>query len=163
MRCRAGYPNISIMGSVMTGLATTIDPRDVPVELMTSPLAPVSWGEFIDKLTILEIKSEKITDPNALHHVRTELARLRAAADPRWMANDDIKACKVRLRAVNETLWAIEDDIREKEARQEFDAAFIALARSVYRQNDERAEIKKAINRLLRSEIAEEKLYKSYR
>jgi tetratricopeptide (TPR) repeat protein len=131
-------------------------------DLLPMPQAPIAWGEFIDKLTILEIKSVKITERKALTHVLKELSQLFASADARWKTNEALLVHKDELRIVNETLWAIEDDIREKEAKKEFDDAFVQLARSVYQQNDRRASIKKAINNLMQSEISEEKLYRSY-
>jgi hypothetical protein len=128
----------------------------------TTPQVPVSWGEVIDKITILEIKREKLTSPDALANVRTELEMLTAVAREPLIRNDRLAELKAQLQAVNQALWNIEDDIREKEARQEFDERFIALARSVYRQNDERAAIKRRINDLLGSGIVEEKSYRSY-
>jgi len=127
-----------------------------------TPQVPVSWGEVIDKITILEIKSEKLTAPDALANVRTELALLAGVAREALAENDRLSDLKSQLQSVNQALWDIEDEIREKEARQEFDEGFIALARSVYRQNDARAAIKRRINDLLGSEIVEEKSYKSY-
>ena len=129
---------------------------------LPSPMSPISWGEYIDKLTILEIKSERISDATALNHVLTELSRLFSSADARWLSNGQLLGFKSRLRKVNEALWNIEDDIREKEARQSFDEEFIELARSVYQRNDERAAIKRTINALMNSDIAEQKLYKAY-
>jgi hypothetical protein len=131
-------------------------------DLLPMPQAPIAWGEFIDKLTILEIKSVKITEKKALTHVLKELSHLSASADERWKTNKALLVHKDELRLVNGTLWAIEDDIREKEAKKEFDDVFVQLARSVYQQNDKRASIKKAINNLMQSEISEEKLYKTY-
>jgi hypothetical protein len=122
----------------------------------------VSWGEVIDKITILEIKSDKLTAPDALANVRTELDLLAAVAREPLAGNERLSDLKVRLQAVNQALWDIEDDIRDKEARQQFDEGFIALARSVYRRNDERAAIKRQINDLLGSGIVEEKSYRSY-
>jgi len=127
-----------------------------------TPQVPVSWGEVIDKITILEIKSEKLTAPDALANVRTELALLAGVAREALAENDRLSDLKAQLQSVNQALWDIEDEIREKEARQVFDDGFIALARSVYRQNDARAAIKRQINDLLGSEIVEEKSYKSY-
>jgi hypothetical protein len=129
---------------------------------MTIPHVPLSWGEVADRMTILEIKSERLTADAALANVRKELGLLSAAAGSKFADDDRLRPLKAELHAVNEALWQIEDDIREKEARQEFDAAFVALARSVYRRNDERAAIKRRINDLLGSEIVEEKSYKSY-
>ena len=127
-----------------------------------TPQVPVSWGEVIDKITILEIKSEKLTAPDALANVRTELALLAGVAREALAENDRLSDLKSQLQSVNQALWDIEDEIRGKEARQEFDDGFIALARSVYRKNDERAAIKRRINDLLGSGIVEEKSYKSY-
>ena len=127
-----------------------------------TPYAPVSWGEVIDKMTILEIKSERLTAPEALANVRVELALLTAVARDPLARDGGLSGLKAQLQAVNQALWDIEDDIRSKEAKQEFDEGFIALARAVYRRNDERAAIKRRINDLLGSGIVEEKSYKSY-
>jgi hypothetical protein len=127
-----------------------------------SPVVPVSWGELLDKVTILEIKSERLSSEAARDNVRRELAQLRVFSDEAESLHPDIAALKHQLRQVNETLWQIEDDIREKEAKKSFDAQFIALARAVYRNNDERGRIKQKINALLKSDIAEEKQYSRY-
>ncbi|MGD0562152.1 MAG: DUF6165 family protein [Roseiarcus sp.] len=127
-----------------------------------TPYLPVSWGEVIDKITILEIKNTKLSGADALANVRKELSLLSSAADVYLANNARLSDLKHRLRVVNDALWAIEDDIREKEAKQEFDNQFIALARSVYTRNDERAAIKREINDLLRSDIVEEKSYTKY-
>lgn len=125
-----------------------------------TPHIPVSWGELIDKITILEIKSENIARIDALKNVRHELSLLQELAEPA-LASEEIASLKSRLRVVNEELWNVEDRIREKEAAQEFDADFIALARSVYQRNDERSALKKTINERLSSAIVEEKSYAS--
>jgi hypothetical protein len=124
---------------------------------------PVSYGELIDKITILEIKSRRITDDAKLANVRNELDMLNAT----W-ANDsasqiDIADEREKLHAVNETLWDIEDAIRMKERAQAFDQEFIELARAVYFRNDERAAFKREINLKLGSELVEEKSYQDYR
>jgi hypothetical protein len=116
---------------------------------------PVSVGEVIDKITILEIKAERITDPAKLQNVKTELDALR----PIEAEYGDIAFYKKRLKAVNESLWDIEDAIRDKEREQSFGEEFIRLARAVYFTNDKRAEIKKQINAVVGSEIVEEKSY----
>lgn len=124
---------------------------------------PISHGELIDKITILEIKSEQITDPAKLANVRKELELLTQVwqADP---ANGvDIAAERSRLKQVNQALWDIEDRIRLKEKAQAFDAEFIELARAVYFQNDDRAAIKREINLKLGSQLIEEKSYKDYK
>ncbi|MFT3896537.1 MAG: DUF6165 family protein [Thermomonas sp.] len=123
---------------------------------------PVSFGELLDKIAILQIKSERMTDPAKLANVRNELSALEKT----WMghpaAGKDIVELRARLKAVNERLWVIEDDIRLKEKAQAFDAEFIKLARSVYFENDERARIKKDINLALGSAYVEEKSYEDY-
>ena len=122
--------------------------------------APVSPGEFLDKQTILEIKLARIADAGALANVRRELdlLRLEWAASP--FARADVGVQVDELRAVNETLWEIEDRIRLKEKDQAFDAEFVELARGVYRTNDRRSAIKRAINVALASDLLEEKSYK---
>jgi hypothetical protein len=127
-----------------------------------SPSVPLSWGEVIDKMTILEIKADKLSATEALANVRKELALVSGIARDPLSREPRLPPLKAQLQAVNQALWAIEDDIRAKEARREFDDGFIALARSVYRKNDERAAIKRQINDLLGSEIVEEKSYRSY-
>lgn len=124
---------------------------------------PVSFGELIDKITILEIKSAQIRDPAKLVNVRDELELLNATWAQNPASQTDIADERSRLKAVNEALWEIEDNIRVKEKAQEFDTKFIALARSVYVRNDERAAIKRAINLKLGSRLVEEKSYQDYR
>jgi|SRR6476620_888770 len=128
---------------------------------MKTPEVPLSWGELIDKITILEIKAVRLKNPAALANVNKELSLLAARAELA-MQSPDLPALKKQLTQVNEMLWEIEDKIRAKEAAQEFDAGFIALARSVYQRNDERAAIKRKINTLLSSELIEEKSYHQY-
>lgn len=122
--------------------------------------APISPGEFLDKLTILEIKIERIADPGKLENVRRERALLRAEWDASPLARADVTAQVEELKQVNQALWEIEDDIRLKEAAQAFDAEFVELARAVYRTNDRRAAVKRAINLALGSDLIEEKSYK---
>ena len=119
-------------------------------------------GEFFDKLTILEIKSERIEDPAKLANVRRELDLLRATWAASRAAAPDVTALVADLRRVNEALWDIEDRIRRKEAERRFDDEFIELARSVYRTNDRRAAIKRSLNLVLESEFLEEKSYTDY-
>jgi len=119
-------------------------------------------GEFFDKMTILEIKSERIEDPEKLANVRRELELLRATWAVSGAAAPDVTALVADLRQINETLWDIEDRIRRKEAERRFDDEFIELARSVYRTNDRRAAIKRSLNLALGSEILEEKSYTEY-
>lgn len=121
-----------------------------------------SPGEFLDKLTILEIKSERMTDAGKLDNVRRELELLRSTWSASPLASRDVSALVAQLREVNEGLWEIEDRIRAKEAARTFDAEFIELARSVYRTNDRRAAIKRELNVTLGSSLIEEKSYESY-
>ena len=127
-----------------------------------TPSVPISWGELADKITILEIKSELLSSQSARENVKRELARLIAIWEPIERENRNAAGLKVALKHANKTLWQIEDDIREKEAQKSFDDEFIALARAVYKTNDERARIKRQINDLLKSEIVEEKQYSAY-
>src|SRR3990172_11673665 len=106
----------------------------------------ISLGEFLDKLTILEIKSERINDQEKLININTELSRLREIWSCSPYTDTTIDNELDALRGINTRLWEIEDEIREKEARQEFDSRFVELARSVYFSNDKRAEIKRALN-----------------
>lgn len=123
-----------------------------------SPLAPVSWGELLDKITILEIKHERIADRTARANVAKELAALmEIGAEVLWQP--EVARLFVELKSVNEGLWEIEDAIRQEEARSCFGAEFIRLARSVYHWNDRRAAVKRRINLALESELTEEKSY----
>jgi len=125
-------------------------------------LAPTSPGDFLDRVTILEIKSDRIADTAKLDNVRRELAAMRATWDASPLAVRDVAATVAELRRVNEALWDIEDRIREKEAARAFDAEFVELARSVYRTNDRRAALKRELNLALGSELIEEKSYAKY-
>jgi hypothetical protein len=122
----------------------------------------ISYGEFLDKLTILDIKCERIQDADKLRNVKHE----RDVLNKIWKENEkssvDISAEYNELKKINERLWEIEDDIRDKERNKEFDQEFVELARSVYVTNDERARIKKEINLKLGSELVEEKSYSDY-
>lgn len=117
---------------------------------------PVSVGEVLDKISILEIKSERITDTDKLNNVHTELSHLLLVAEAHRHP-----ALESELKEVNEALWDIEDRIRVKEHLQEFDKEFVELARSVYVTNDQRANIKREINKVTGSELVEEKSYAS--
>jgi hypothetical protein len=124
---------------------------------------PISPGELIDKITILRIKSQRMSDPQKLHNVRLELEALQGTWSNSPYAGTDIEADIHALMTVNERLWVIEDDIRDKERASAFDAEFIRLARAVYVENDERAAIKRRINVKLGSTIVEEKSYRPYK
>lgn len=129
---------------------------------MSEILVPVSFGELLDKIAILQIKSERMSDPAKLVNVRNELSALDATWGAHPASQQDIVALRAELKAVNERLWVIEDDIRLKEKAQAFDDGFIQLARSVYFQNDIRARVKKDINLALGSAYVEEKSYQDY-
>ena len=128
------------------------------MQLMT----PVSPGELLDKLTILEIKSERIDDPDKLTNVRHERDLLEGVWNDSGLSNDRVLQLKGQLRTINEALWDIEDEIRDCERDGDFGERFVELARSVYRTNDQRSEVKKAINLELGSAIVEEKSYADY-
>ena len=122
----------------------------------------IAPGELIDKITILEIKSDRMDDPAKLENVRRELEILSATRDTKLTASGGLDELAAKLKNVNEKLWVIEDDIRDCEAAGDFGETFIGLARAVYQTNDERARLKREINVLLGSEIIEEKSYKPY-
>jgi len=124
-----------------------------------TPNVPVPWGELIDKITILEIKSIRITSATAVANVRLELDLLNEKASQLLLSKPDLLKLKDALVLVNEALWEIEDKIRDKEAAADFGPEFIDLARSVYKTNDRRAAIKREINLLLKSKLMEEKCY----
>ena len=129
---------------------------------MSEILVPVSFGELLDKIAILQIKSERMSDPAKLANVRNELSALDTTWDAHPASKQDIDALRADLKAVNERLWVIEDDIRLQEKAQAFDAEFVRLARAVYFENDTRARIKKDINLALGSSYVEEKSYQDY-
>lgn len=129
---------------------------------MENVLVPVSPGEVLDKITILEIKSERMTDPAKVANVRTELALLQETWSQAVQEDDVVRRLHDALKEINEMLWEIEDDIRDKERVKEFDQRFIELARSVYFTNDRRSQVKKELNLHLGSQIIEEKSYQDY-
>jgi hypothetical protein len=123
---------------------------------------PVSPGEVLDKITILEIKSERIDDAEKVANVQRELKLLQASWRQAVEQDETVSRIHTELKTINEALWVIEDDIRDKERAREFDQVFIDLARSVYVTNDQRANAKKELNTYLGSEIVEEKSYQDY-
>ena len=123
---------------------------------------PTSPGELLDKITILEIKMEQISDAEKLKHIEYELEQLTQIWNEHFSNNEDLDLLKKELRETNTNMWSIEDNIRIKESKKEFDNDFIELARSVYYQNDKRADTKKKINELLGSLLMEEKSYADY-
>jgi hypothetical protein len=124
---------------------------------------PISPGELLDKVTILRIKSQRMSDPVKLQNVRLELAALEETWRASPYSQADVGADIEALQRVNERLWVIEDEIRDKERAQDFGADFVRLARAVYFENDERAAIKRRINLNLGSSIVEEKSYAEYK
>ena len=125
-------------------------------------LAPISAGELIDKITILRVKAQRIGDAAKEANVRKELALLEATAGQHLAPSTELDRLTAELTAVNAALWDIEDGKRDCERRQDFGPDFVALARRVYIDNDQRAAIKRAINAAAGSEIIEEKSYKPY-
>ena len=122
----------------------------------------VSPGELIDKITILEIKTERIIEKGALGHVNSELSMLRKLFDNHIQRTEPLEALIKELKTINQRLWVIEDDIRRCEQRKDFGDSFIKLARSVYKTNDQRSALKGQINKLLSSAIQEVKSYTDY-
>jgi len=124
---------------------------------------PISPGELLDKITILQIKSERIQDAAKLANVNRELDMLTRVWEQSVESDDEIEALAARLKTINEALWEIEDDIRDEERNKRFGERFIELARAVYVTNDERADAKKRVNLHLNSSIVEEKSYQDYK
>ena len=122
----------------------------------------LSYGELLDKITILQIKSERISDKSKLANVNKELTLLNELWQADEISSFDIAKEIAELKSINEALWDIEDDIRDKERAKEFDARFIELARAVYVTNDKRANVKRVINEKLGSDLIEEKSYADY-
>jgi predicted DNA binding CopG/RHH family protein len=129
---------------------------------MSTINVPISPGELLDKISILQIKSERISDAEKLKNVSFELKELTTVQEVSFSLQGELKDLFEKLKKVNEELWVIEDDIRDCEREQNFEEAFVSLARSVYFTNDKRAELKKQINIALGSTLVEEKSYASY-
>jgi hypothetical protein len=128
----------------------------------TPILVEVAPGELIDKITILQIKTERIDNADKVKNVRIELEVLETARDNVIPSSAELDRLTAELKSVNEALWVIEDDIRDCERDKDFGPKFVELARSVYRSNDRRAAAKREINELLGSKIIEEKSYADY-
>ena len=123
----------------------------------------VSNGEILDKITILVIKSKKITDPTKLKNINNELDELKPFLDiVNYESNSMVNSLVKELELVNEKLWNVEDKLRDKERSKQFDDEFIKLARDVYFTNDERSRIKKNLNEVTNSKLVEEKSYQKY-
>ena len=129
---------------------------------MSNLKVPISLGELIDKITILRIKSNKINSNEAQKNIRLELEKLEHILNTKMSINTNLKNFEIKLSKINQTLWDIEDQLREKERKKKFDKKFISLARMVYYKNDERANIKRMINKSFGSELIEEKSYTQY-
>ena len=123
---------------------------------------PISWGELVDKITILEIKKNRIKNKEKLENINRELRSLELIYEQECPEPEKIRQVKAELRVVNEKLWMIEDDIRKCEKEKDFSQRFIELARAVYLNNDQRAALKREINTILNSELFEEKSYEDY-
>jgi hypothetical protein len=135
--------------------------RDAP-RTDGSPLVPIAVGELIDKITILEIKAERIGDPAKLQNILSELRMLAGMRDEHIAPGEEIERITRELKKVNESLWEIEDEIRDCERRRDFGQRFIELARAVYQKNDLRSQLKRKINEVSGSRIVEEKSYAPY-
>ncbi len=131
-------------------------------EKMKDILVPISPGELLDKITILEIKSERMDDPQKVANVRHELLLLSKVWSDSVSEDETISNIHRLLKSINEELWEIEDDIRDEERNDKFGDRFVELARAVYVTNDKRAQAKKDVNLHLGSDIVEEKSYKDY-
>jgi hypothetical protein len=129
--------------------------------LPNMPRIPVSWGELLDKIVILEIKTERLGGKDARANAAQELVLLREIAEPATTGGE-VTALVARLKQLNQALWDIEDRIRDHERAGDFGPEFVELARSVYRRNDERGAVKREINLALGSALIEEKSYKPY-
>ena len=129
---------------------------------MDHMLVALSPAEVLDKITILEIKSERMSESGQLKNVRTELSLLRETWNREIEMDQRLHSLRRQLKEVNEALWQIEDEIRDKERAKQFDEGFIELARSVYVSNDRRSRIKKEVNLHLGSKLIEEKSYREY-
>jgi hypothetical protein len=129
---------------------------------MKQILIPISPGELLDKITILEIKSARISASNKLANINRELGMLNQVWSDAVNEDEALQQMRAEIKSINEALWDIEDDIRDEEREKRFGERFIELARSVYVTNDQRADVKKRINLHLKSDIVEEKSYQDY-
>ena len=129
------------------------------VGLSATLLIPVSWGEFFDKISILEIKKENVSDNEAMKNIVRELELLNNFISDDISSNTHVMGLRIELKALNQDIWNIEDEIRINEASSDFGERFIELARNTYLFNDKRASIKRKINNILNSTITEEKIY----
>ncbi len=130
---------------------------------MNNIQVPISPGELLDKITILQIKAERIEDAVKVTNVKLELELLSHVWSESVTVDSEIEVLTQELKSINEILWDIEDDIRDEEHKKQFGERFIELARSVYVTNDDRANAKKKVNLYLNSNIVEEKSYQNYK
>lgn len=126
---------------------------------MSEILAPVSVGEVLDKISILQIKAERISDESKLRNIENELRALHAVVTASVQVDDAVESLLIDLKAINTAIWDVEDDLRAMESRGEFGATFVEAARSVYKNNDKRSALKREINHLTGSKLVEEKSY----
>jgi hypothetical protein len=147
---------------VFAGIAAELCEFAKEPRRITGLTVEVAAGELIDKITILEIKSARITDADKLRNVRAELQSLTTARDQTIQPSEPLARLTAELKHVNELLWQVEDDIRDCERRSDFGDRFIELARSVYHHNDHRSALKRQINDVLGSSLVEEKSYTPY-
>ena len=127
-----------------------------------TPMVPVSWGELIDKLTILEIKQKYIKSHNQIENIKIEYSYLSLVFKKECKNKKTITELKEKLKKINQNLWNVEEKIRYKDLNNKFDNEFISLAKKVYKFNDKRSYLKKQININLNSELIEEKSYVSF-
>ncbi len=153
---------LSLLISSMSSYGDTDSPPTRRIADSTLLHAPVSIGELVDKITILEIKLERITDPKKRDNIRNELRELTTVLELNITLTPELIQLKKELRQINEQMWEIEDDTRAKEAQQLFDEEFIELARNVYFTNDKRCCVKRKINLQTGSTLIEEKEYTKY-
>lgn len=151
--------------SLLSGMhfAQALEEINHPQSATSNITTEVSLGELMDKITILMIKEERITDQTKVANIKEELSSLLYTKKQHIPASNRLDILMEELLAVNKRLWDIEDLIRDKERTKSFDMEFIELARSVYIENDTRFRIKRDINKLLGSRIVEEKSYKPYK
>src|SRR5262249_18721982 len=138
-----------------------ISDTNTAVQSKLIPRVEVSWGELLDKISILEIKAERMTSAASIANVRRELEHLKPALSGIAPISLQVEKSRAGLRIINEKLWELEDAIRLCEAEGRFDSHFVELARKIYASNDERAKLKRQINLLMNSAFVEEKQYRS--
>lgn len=159
--CLMRQGNTAEWNHVIKQLIEALEPYSIAPQ-STYVTTEVAIGELVDKITILEIKAARITDPEKLSNIHRELESLQQTYYATATQSKQLDKLAAELKATNEALWDIEDAIRDKEMRKEFDSEFIALARNIYYTNDKRFQVKRAINELLGSRLTEEKSYKKY-